>query len=287
MKELDWKILIVLYEKRSITKTAESLYLTQSAVTKRLQNIENEWGIEVIRRSSQGVSFTEDGTYLAQKASVMLDFLREIRDHYAQRACRKDVLTIGIPNSFSRLYFPEVLSIYIERFDRLDIQLIPNSSEIILQKLMDGSIDLGFVCGDYPYLGEKTPLMNESLYILAPKGVPFEALERQPLIQWKMNPLVEMIRDQWWKSQYGSLPHGSYHVPFADIAIEMVEKGLGITTLFGDKWRCDPNTTQLIQAYDPGGTPVSRRVWMMLSDRCFQNPDMADFVCLVEEFFQV
>lgn len=285
MKELDWKILIVLYEKRSITKTAESLYLTQSAVTKRLQNIENEWGIEVIRRSSQGVSFTEDGTYLAQRASVMLDFLREIRDHYAQRACRKDVLTVGIPNSFSRLYFPEVLSTYIERFDRLDIQLIPNSSEVILQKLMDGSVDLGFVCGDYPYLGEKTPLMNEFLYILAPKGVPFEALERQPLIQWKMNPLVEMIRDQWWKSQYGSLPHGSYHVPFADIAIEMVEKGLGITTLFGDKWRCDPNTTQLIQAYDPDGTPVSRRVWMMMSDRCFQNPDMADFVSLVEEFF--
>ena len=78
MKELDWKILIVLYEKRSITKTAEALYLTQSAVTKRLQNMENEWGIEVIRRSSQGVSFTEDGTYLAQRASVMLDFLNGV-----------------------------------------------------------------------------------------------------------------------------------------------------------------------------------------------------------------
>ena len=285
MKELDWKILIVLYEKRSITKTAESLYLTQSAVTKRLQNMENEWGIEVIRRSSQGVAFTEDGTYLAQKASVMLDFLREIRDHYSQRERRKEVLTVGIPNSFSRLYFPEVLSAYIERFDRLDIQLIPNSSEVILQKLMDGSVDLGFVCGDYPYLGEKTPLMDEHLYILAPQGVPFEELENQPLIQWKMNPLVEMIRDQWWKSQYGSLPHGSYQVPFADIAIEMVEKGLGITFLFGDKWRCDPNTTQLIQVYDAQGEPVSRRVWMMMSDRCFQNPDMADFVSLVEEFF--
>lgn len=285
MKELDWKILIVLYEKRSITKTAESLYLTQSAVTKRLQNIENEWGIHVIRRSSQGVSFTEDGTYLAQRASVMLDFLWEIREHYAGKNCRKETLTIGIPNSFSRLYFPAVLSNYIERFDRLDVRLIPNSSEVILQKLVDGSVDMGFVCGDYPYLGEKTLLMNEYLYILAPAGVPFESLEHQPLIQWKMNPLVEMLLDQWWKSQYGSLPHGSYKVPFADIAIEMVEKGLGITTLFGDKWRCDPKTTQLIQVYDAQGEPVSRRVWMMLSDRCFQNPDIADFVSLVEEFF--
>lgn len=287
MKELDWKILIVLYEKRSITKTAETLYLTQSAVTKRIQNIETEWGIQVIRRTSQGVEFTADGTFLAQRASVMLDFLREIREHFDEGRSQKQMLTIGIPNSFSRLHFPEVLSSYICQYDKLDIRLIPNSSEVILQKLMDGSVDLGFVCGDYPYLGEKTQLMEESLFILVPAGIDFQEISIQPLIRWKMNPLVEVITDQWWKSQYGSLPHGSYQVPFADIAIEMVEKGLGITFLFGDKWLRDSQKTQLIPVYDNAGSPVGRSVWMMLSDRCFQNPDIADFVSLVERYFQV
>lgn len=287
MKELDWKILIVLYEKRSITKTAETLYLTQSAVTKRIQNIETEWGIQVIRRTSQGVEFTVDGTFLAQRASVMLDFLREIREHFDEGRSQKQTLTIGIPNSFSRLHFPEVLSSYICQYDKLDIRLIPNSSEVILQKLMDGSVDLGFVCGDYPYLGEKTRLMEESLFILVPAGIDFREISIQPLIRWKMNPLVEVITDQWWKSQYGSLPHGSYQVPFADIAIEMVEKGLGITFLFGDKWLRDSQKTQLIPVYDNAGSTVGRSVWMMLSDRCFQNPDIADFVSLVERYFQV
>lgn len=287
MKELDWKILIVLYEKRSITQTAETLYLTQSAVTKRIQNIESEWGIQLIRRSSQGVEFTRDGTYLAQRASVMLDFLWEMREHFAQEKSQKKTLTIGIPNSFSRLYFPDVLSSYIAQYDKLDIKLIPNSSEVILQKLMDGSVDLGFVCGDYPYLGDKTRLMDEPLYILAPAGIPFGEISTQPLIRWKMNPLVEVVTDQWWKSQYGSLPHGKYHVPFADIAIEMVEKGLGITFLFGDKWRIDRDVTQLIQVYDHSSGQVGRSVWMMLSDRCFQDPDIADFVTLVESHFQV
>lgn len=287
MKELDWKILIVLYEKRSITKTAETLYLTQSAVTKRIQNIETEWGIQVIRRTSQGVEFTVDGTFLAQRASVMLDFLREIREHFDEGRSQKQMLTIGIPNSFSRLHFPEVLSSYICQYDKLDIRLIPNSSEVILQKLMDGSVDLGFVCGDYPYLGEKTQLMEESLFILAPTEIDFREISTQPLIRWKMNPLVEVITDQWWKSQYGSLPHGSYQVPFADIAIEMVEKGLGITFLFGDKWLRDSQKTQLIPVYDNAGSTVGRSVWMMLSDRCFQNPDIADFVSLVERYFQV
>lgn len=42
MKDIDWKILTVLYEKRSITKAAESLYMTQSALTKRLKAVEEE-----------------------------------------------------------------------------------------------------------------------------------------------------------------------------------------------------------------------------------------------------
>ena len=67
MRELDWLILRKLYEKRSISKAAEDLYVTQSALTKRVKTIEQEWGVEVVKRSSQGVTFTEDGRYLVKK----------------------------------------------------------------------------------------------------------------------------------------------------------------------------------------------------------------------------
>lgn len=83
MKDIDWKILAVLAEKRSITKAADSLYMTQSALTKRLKSIESEWNVEIVKRSSQGVTFTEEGRYLVKKANIILDFLQEIRDHLA------------------------------------------------------------------------------------------------------------------------------------------------------------------------------------------------------------
>ena len=72
MKNIDWMILKVLYEKRSMTQAAEALYMTQPALTKRIKSIEAEWGVEVVKRSSKGVLFTEEGKYLVKKSVLQL-----------------------------------------------------------------------------------------------------------------------------------------------------------------------------------------------------------------------
>lgn len=85
MKDIDWKILTVLYEKRGMTKAAETLYMTQSALTKRIKAMEAEWNIEIVRRKKKGVEFTEDGHYLVKKANIILDFLQEIEEHFSEK----------------------------------------------------------------------------------------------------------------------------------------------------------------------------------------------------------
>ena len=52
MDNIDWLLMKLLHEKKSLNKTAESLYMTQSAVSKRLQRIEAEWDIKVVKRTS-------------------------------------------------------------------------------------------------------------------------------------------------------------------------------------------------------------------------------------------
>lgn len=97
MKNIDWKILKVLYEKRSITKAADALFMTQSALTKRLQSIESEWGRQLVERTSRGVTFTEDGKYLVQKANIMLDFLQEIGDKFCRPPYKDGILKTRRP----------------------------------------------------------------------------------------------------------------------------------------------------------------------------------------------
>lgn len=287
MKEIDWRILIVLFEKRSMTKAAEELYMTQSALTKRVQSIENEWNVSVVRRTSQGVVFTEEGMYLVKKANIMLDFLREIGDHFAEKSTSRELLKIGVPNSFARIYMPGLLREYIRKYNRLQIKTIPNSSDAIIRQLTEGNIDIGIICGDYPYLGEKVSLFEEEMYIVAPKDMTLEDIEHQPLIESYFNPMVKLTVNQWWKNHFGFLPHETHWVPYADIAIEMVENGLGVTFVFGSGWKVNENILRKIPIFNSNDEPVTRKVWMMIADNCFQSQDMMDFITLVEELYQV
>ena len=114
MRDSDWKILEVLYEKRSITQTAELLYMTQPSVTKRIKAMEEEWQIEIVKRSNRGVIFTEEGRYLVQKSYIIQDFMKEIKDHFAHKHVAKELLRIGVPNSFAKLHMPSLLKGYTD-----------------------------------------------------------------------------------------------------------------------------------------------------------------------------
>ena len=287
MKNIDWTILKVLYEKRSITKAAEALYMTQSALTKRIKSIESEWKIELVKRSSKGVIFTEDGKYLVTRANIMLDFLREIEEHFDENRASKDLLKIGVPNSFARLHMAEILKQYQDSGSELQIKTIVNSSNVLIRQLTDETVDIAIICGDYSYIGEKTCLFEEALYVVAPVGVKLDDIDKLPLISSYLNPMVRLSVEQWWKSQFGSMLHETYSVSYADIAIEMVEKGLGVTLVFGDKWKIDEEKTQLFPVYDRGGDFISRKVWMMSSPKCYQSQEIMDFVTFVEKYYHV
>ena len=45
VEDWDWRILQVLHEQKNITKTAQALFMSQPALTSRLQHIEKEYGI--------------------------------------------------------------------------------------------------------------------------------------------------------------------------------------------------------------------------------------------------
>lgn len=285
MKDSDWRILVTLYEKRSMTKAAEALFLTQPALTKKVRAMEEEWGVEIVKRSSQGVTFTEEGLYLVKRAIVMLDFIKEIEDHFAAGRAVRELLKIGVPNSFARLHMPQLFKAYGEKYDHVQFKTVPDSSDRLVQQLTAGALDMSIICGDYPYLGEKVCLFEEQMYLIVPKDIAEQDIEYLPVIESYFNPIVKLTVDQWWKDHFGEVSHETHKVPYADIAIEMVGSGLGVTFVFGKDWKIDEQTMQRIPVYDRNGHPVSRKVWLMYADRCKQSMGMMEFIDLVKSYY--
>jgi len=81
MDDRDWLILQVLYREKNITKAAKELFISQPALTHRLQQMEKEFHVQIVNRGRRGVQFTPQGEYLVKCAEEMLLTLQKIKEN--------------------------------------------------------------------------------------------------------------------------------------------------------------------------------------------------------------
>ena len=67
-------------EVQNFTRAAEQLYVTPSALSKAVHNLENELGFEIMERGAKGVRFTKEGLLFVQKAVRILKDVDEIQE---------------------------------------------------------------------------------------------------------------------------------------------------------------------------------------------------------------
>jgi DNA-binding transcriptional LysR family regulator len=109
----DWKIIKVLFQEKNITKTAESLFISQPTLTKRLQQIETEWGVQIVERGRRGVQFTPQGEYLSRCAEEMLAKIREMKDTISNMDDEvSGTLRLGVSNYFTRYKLAGILRLF-------------------------------------------------------------------------------------------------------------------------------------------------------------------------------
>ena len=92
MDEKDYELLHALDETRNITHAADKLYMTQSALSKRIKALEQELGVEIVLRSRQGIRFTPAGEQVllhsAAAAREMEKMRRVIDREYPEATVR-------------------------------------------------------------------------------------------------------------------------------------------------------------------------------------------------------
>ncbi len=177
---------------KSISKAAKMLHISQPALSIQIQTLENEFGIELLKRSNKGVETTEAGKTLFNYSHTLITLTGNLlNDIEAIKAKPQYKLKVGSCPSISQYALPCTLFSFKELHPKVDLSLLTTSSSQVIENLLNYSIDIGFVEGriEQKDIINHKIMDNELLLILPPnkyfkgeKKISIEAFLKLPLI---------------------------------------------------------------------------------------------------------
>ena len=176
----------------SFTKAAETLYITQPAVTKHIHELESELGIPLFERKGNSIQLTDAGQIVRNHAEHIFDLYRQIEfDVSTLKQQLSGRLRLGASTTIAQYVLPPFLALFNQRFPEIRVTLINENSRIIEQALFDKQIDLGLVENSSRNKALKyTPFLDDELVLVTAtnhnqykkESLPLKALTAIPMV---------------------------------------------------------------------------------------------------------
>jgi len=179
----DLRAFIAVAELASFRAAAETIHLSQPALSRRIDKLEGALGVRLFDRDTRNVELTAVGRDFARKARALLDDLDSIllgvRDVAANRWGQ--VTLASIPSTV-HYFLPSVLRRYHERFPRIRVRIIDDSANAVLSAVVHGEAELGLnmIGSDEPAI-DFEPLLSEPFVAACRRDHP---LARQRSVTW-------------------------------------------------------------------------------------------------------
>lgn len=283
MKDSDWEILYELHKNPNMTKVANLLYITQPSLTKRLQHIEEEFQTTVVNRTPKGLEFTKEGEFLAGQAEKYLDFLKKTREELKSlKENSAGEIIIGSSYTFSKYELSDLLLAYRAGHPNINFSIINEQSNLLFRKMLEDSIDVGFIRGDYEGAVNRKLIGKDSAYLVTKEPVEFEQLLEMQYLGYKTNDRSLEILHNWWENQFESAFPSGMIVGYVDVAWQLIAKGVGYTLCFLPEQFENVYHLCLTPLKHKDGTEVTRNTWFIYSKNKRMSKKLEDFVTYVE-----
>ena len=133
---MDWdklKIFHTVAEASSFTKAATVLNLSQSAISRQIQSLENELKIQLFERHARGLVLTDNGKYLFQTAHEVISKLKDVEATLSDEKDKlKGKLTVTTVVSFGTTWLTPRIKEFMDLHPEIEIELIFDDKELDL-----------------------------------------------------------------------------------------------------------------------------------------------------------
>ena len=183
---------VAIAEQGGFQKAADTLHITQTAVTQRLRNLENFLGVTLIERTTRSVALTRIGReFLPQARRLLAELsmaLTEIRE--TGRALRGDVSIACVP-TVGVQYLPRILQEYALRYPDNRIKVLDHASSGVAEAVLRREAEFGInIAGAIAPELASVPLLEDEFMLICRED---HALARKRRVTWKQlepHPLI-------------------------------------------------------------------------------------------------
>lgn len=178
IRELEY--FVAIWQEENLSRAAEKLFVTQPALSRYLQRLEDELGLPLFQRIGRRMRLTYAGERYLAYAQQILQTRREMEAEMTDiRREEKGRLRVGIPPFRCSFIMPAVLPAFRSQHPNIDVEIMEEASAVLDEALACGDIDLAFFS-----LSEKNTRLNyeileeDRLYVILPKGHPLGSAAR-------------------------------------------------------------------------------------------------------------
>ncbi len=223
----------------NFSRAGQKLFRSQPAVSAQIRQLEQEYGEKLLDRAGKSVRLTPAGEVLFEYAGRLLTLRNEsLRAVADQASTPRGSLAIGANEATCLYVLPDVFAKYHRLYPQVHISVYRNFSHKVLQKVEDGSIDVGIVTLPVKSPGLKVhPIFRDRLMLMVSprnplarhKTVRTSEIAEQPLI-FPRTGFTRQLLDKHFRA-YRSRLRVTMELPSVGMIKRFVAAGLGVSLI--------------------------------------------------------
>jgi LysR family nitrogen assimilation transcriptional regulator len=229
---------LTIAEQGSITRAAQVLNVAQPALSLHLKTLEERLGTPLMLRSRSGVTPTEAGALLMERARRILDELARTEDDIRTlNRAPEGVVRLGLPGTISALISLPLIHAVRARYPGVTVNIAEAMSGFVARWMEEDRVDMAVLYGAMEGAGfHSDVLLEEELVMLWPGGtarpdsVPLSVIRDEPMVLTSRgHGLRELIERSAAAQGFG--PRVAMEIDSYAAIKSLVAEGIGATIL--------------------------------------------------------
>ncbi|MGN7388202.1 LysR family transcriptional regulator [Sporosarcina sp. SAFN-015] len=280
MTTTELEIIKALAEEGNMRKAAERLFLSQPALSQRLQTIEKEWGTMLFIRSQKGLEPTPAGELVIAFAKETILKKEETAEMIASLADKvHGTLKIACASIVGQTWLPQVLKEFVSMYPDAKISLMTGWSSEIVKALYEGEAHIGIVRGQVDWKSRKSYLFRDRLYLVDQEITSIDELveTERPFIQFKSDSNYYMEIQRWWQRHFSQYPKRQITVDQIETCKQLALNGIGYAILPSITLAGDEKVNKIPLLNSEEEFELTRDTWLIGYDSTFELKQVSAF----------